>query len=427
MPRPQTGSPRWSATLKCWLARVALPDGTRKPIPMTTLTDPADKAGARTMAALVARRVHELGAVDVDSAETVNEWFERWVAARIAAGIVSTDSDRGRFKKWISTVVGAEAVARVTKRMIEMVVQKLDAAVAAGDISGKTAILVWGVVTKMFDDACASKVLELRVREDNPARDVRGPERGVERAGPYLYPSEFLALMRCVRVPSRWKRLVALAVYTYTRRGELAALDWPAVNDDQGYVHVHRACNRKGHATTTKTSKTRKVPIETTLAPLLARMREDAGGEGRVVTAMPPIEDMADRLRTYVRWALEDAGMRVREDLFADDEARRPLSWHDLRHTGLTWRAVRGDDPMKIMRAAGHANIATTQGYINEAETFESAETFGQPFPALDVAALTGESNWTVNRPGPIAALVQDQKTSAAGASPTGFEPVLAA
>jgi len=74
-----------------------------------------------------------------------------------------------------------------------------------------------GMLSKMMKDASRSKDLALRVREDNAAREVQGPDRGVERAAPYLFPSEFLALMDCGRVPARWKRLIMLATYLYVR------------------------------------------------------------------------------------------------------------------------------------------------------------------------------------------------------------------
>ena len=100
---------------------------------------------------------------------------------------------------------------------------------------------------------------------------------------------------------------------------------------------------------------------------------------------MPPIESWAQRLRQYATWA----GL-TREDLFADDEMRRPLTFHDLRHSGITWRALRGDDPMKIMRAAGHADLRTSQRYVNEAQTFEDRSTFGTMFPAVGLERLLG-------------------------------------
>lgn len=41
----------------------------------------------------------------------------------------------------------------------------------------------------------------------------------------------------------------------------------------------------------------------------------------------------------------------------ADDQTRRPIVWHGLRHSGITWRAVRGDEHLKIQRAAGHTDL----------------------------------------------------------------------
>ena len=57
-----------------------------------------------------------------------------------------------------------------------------------------------------------------------------------------------------------------------------------------------------------------------------------------------------------------------------------------LRHTGITWRAQRGDEPLRIQRAAGHDDLRTTQRYINEAQTFEGPR-FGEPFPAVPLSA----------------------------------------
>ena len=103
-----------------------------------------------------------------------------------------------------------------------------------------------------------------------------------------------------------------------------------------------------------------------------------------------------------------------REDLFADDETRRPMTFHDLRHTGCTWRAIRGDGAFDIKDGAGHSDLETTQRYVNEGRAF--GDSFGQVFPALPLGLL-GESSR--NRPG---ALQVHEIT----ASPGGFEPPLA-
>jgi site-specific recombinase XerD len=69
----------------------------------------------------------------------------------------------------------------------------------------------------------------------------------------------------------------------------------------------------------------------------------------------------------------------------------KKLSWHDLRATGLTWMAVRGDDPLKIMQRAGHTSFQTTQIYVRTAEAIRVG--FGEPFPLLP-AELFGPNVW---------------------------------
>jgi integrase len=198
-------------------------------------------------------------------------------------------------------------------------------------------------------------------------------------------------------VPTRWKRIFLLATYLYLRVGELEALTWEDVDFEHRYVLVHRSV----HADTAKvkelkTKDWRKVPIEATLLPHLREMHQQARGKGRVIPAMPPRESLASRLRKYLRWA----GV-TRAELFVDDETRRPLNVHDLRHTGITWRAVRCDNHVQIIRDAGHDDLATTQRYINEAQTFEP-ETFGEPFPALPSCGLGSAFRLCLRRHRPI-------------------------
>jgi integrase len=351
-----------------------------------------EKERAHAKAASLGRTAKAGGFVPEEATETVNEWFARWAEFREKKGLSSVRSDRGRYGKWVAPAIGTKSIAMVVRRDIEEIVQTLDAAVLAKELRWKTACNTWGVITKMFRDATRSKNLNLRARDDNPASAVEGPDRGPDRAGPYLFPSEFLLLMQCDRVPARWKRIFMLTTYLYVRGGELAALDWSAVNFAQGYLSVHQAIdNETGDVKPTKTEDVRKVPLEPTLVPLLEAMHKEAAGEGRVITAMPPLCDWAKKLRKYLEWA----GV-TRAEVFASDDTRRQIDFHDLRHTGITWRAIRGDHAKKIQRAAGHSGAAMTDRYINEAETFEGAN-FGEPFPAVPLGLLSAFRNTVPN------------------------------
>ena len=309
--------------------------------------------------------------------ETLASWSERWCAEREARGLTSVEDDRSRLRKWVFPVLGPRPIAAITSADLEELVERLDRSVRAKTIAWQTARNVWSVVTKMFADACGAKAISLRVRADDPAASIEGPYRGVVRSKTYLYPTEFLRLVGCERVPLEWRRLFAFATYTYLRAGELEALGVEDIDLERRIIHVHRAMDRKRRATkATKTQVSRRVPIEPPLLPLVERLIAEAD-QPRLLR-MPPVEYLSGRLRQY----LACAGC-TRAELFATDATRKRIGFHDAgRATGITWMAVRGDDPLRIKQRAGHASFATTEGYIREVENL-TAEDFGPVFPRL--------------------------------------------
>src|SRR5437763_1530298 len=109
-------------------------------------------------------------------------------------------------------------------------------------------------------------------------------------------------------------------------------------------------------------------------------MKTEAGNEPRVVR----INATDRKLSLKLRRRLQMAGI-TRAELFpeADGSApktRKPITFHDLRATGITWMAVRGDEPLRIKQRAGHSTFSTTEGYIREAENLR--EGFGEVFPS---------------------------------------------
>ena len=205
----------------------------------------------------------------------------------------------------------------------------------------------------------------------------------MQREKQFLYPSELIQLVSYPGLPVRWRRAIALAVYLFPRHGELRALRWESVDLEHGSVHFHESFERRTREVkSTKGKRGRRVAIEPALMPLLRVMHEESGGEG-FVCPMP--NRMADRLRGW----LVAAGLTRRE--LTDDKSAttRPLAWHDLRASGITWRAVRGDEAMKISQAAGHRDLSTTMIYVRTAEALGPG--FGEPFPPLPSCLLEGE------------------------------------
>jgi len=84
--------------------------------------------------------------------------------------------------------------------------------------------------------------------------------------------------------------------------------------------------------------------------------------------------------RAFRRWRRS----QPKASLQTDHDKR--LGFHDLRATGITWRAVRGDAMQAIKEHAGHEDVGTTDGYCRTATNLRAG--FGNVFPALPAALL---------------------------------------
>jgi integrase len=310
--------------------------------------------------------------------ETFRTWSVRWLAARSARGYTSVRDDRSRLETHIMPALRDRPVAAITRDEIEAIVDALDMKVRAGELHWRTSWNVWAVLRRAFKDAEAAKQRDLRVRTDNPCDKVAPPDRGVKKAKQFLYPSEFLALMNCERVPIGWRRMFAVAVYLFPRAGELEVLEFSDLELERGQVHIHRGLDRERNATKgTKTGIARRFAFDANIIPVLEIMKAEAG-ERTLVVEMPRMRDLAEGLRNYLKLA----GV-TRAELFTTTETRKQMTFHDLRATGISWMAVRGDEPLHIQYRAGHTSFSTTQIYIRQAEAVR--EGFGTVFPALDM------------------------------------------
>lgn len=331
------------------------------------------------------------GASEPSTDESMKRWFDTWIASRTAKGRTSTRDNDAHWRVHIEPVIGHKHIAAWTRddlralaRALDEKVQRAgssDAKVKRSAVSWKTAQNVWATAIKMCSDAAESKLDELRVRQDNPAAGVEGPDRGARKGKQYLYPSEFLTFVACQRVPLRWRRTVALMTYLYPRPGELRQLEWEDVDLEHGTAHIHQATDRTtGKAKSTKTGIARRVPIEPALLPLLQAMHDEAGGEGKVI-ALPSDRDLARGFRLWLGKAKVD-----RAELHHATPTRKAITVYDLRASGITWRAIRGDEPLRIMHCAGHTSFQTTQLYVREAESLRVG--FGEVFPRLPPSLL---------------------------------------
>lgn len=286
------------------------------------------------------------------------------------------------WNKHILPTIGRLDVRLLDGDHLRLLVDELDAKITdpATKFGWKTAWNVWGLVTRFCSDLAGHKDRRIRIRRNNPALGVRGPDRGDRAVKQWLYPSELARLLDCPRVPVDRRRRWALLVYFFARAGEVAALEWERVDLVHGLVTIDRAKDlRKGTIGLTKTHDVRVFPIEPVLVPLLRAMQAEGAPFGGS-------DDGAMELRRDL-----DAAGITREELFTRRGPSVPITQHDLRATGITYLAMRGESDDAIRERAGHTDFKTTQLYIRRGRRMVSA-TLGDPFDALPVSLLDGSA-----------------------------------
>jgi len=312
------------------------------------------------------------------------KWFAAWLADRIERGHSTTRNDSGHWKTYLKPILGSGSPTTWQREQFREIAASLDTKIQADEISWKTARNIWATATKMANDAAESKSNRIRCRADDPAQGVKGPDKGDEIGKQFLYPAEFLKLVEHPDVPRLWKRLAAVAIYSYLRDGELRVLECRDVDLEHGVIRVTKAWNRNLKCITSpKGGRSRDVPIEPTLEPLLRELIAERR-EGRLLD-MPSGSNAARALVTWLKKAGAD-----RHELHNETPTTRPIRFHDLRGTGITWRAFRDDPKFEIQADAGHAQFSTTEEYL-QLVTAARRKTFGQPFPALP-KSLCGSS-----------------------------------
>jgi integrase len=329
------------------------------------------------------------------------------------------------------------AMTSVAREDIEAIVSRLDSAVAAfqkhgpgkGRLSPSTAANVWGDLPHAFDEAVTAKDPNLRVLTSNPVREVRPPETGTEREGPILFSDELVALLRGTPVergarpvPLYRRQVYAIATYTKARSSELEALTVGDVDLIHGTITIEKQSDPKSKGRTatkaTKTKRARTIDIEPNVRPLVEWLVKHPQGKGGRLLHMPPPEDRPELLRRD----LVHVGITRKVLHIEGDPLRRALVFHDLRDTGLTHMAVRGDAPIAIQWAGGHTDFKTTQGYIDKGRV--EARRIGAPLPPLPPELIDEESPRIAR--GAISSH-DSAKNKVFWVTPAGIEPALPA
>ena len=242
-----------------------------------------------------------------------------------------------------------------------------------------------------------------RTRTENPVEGVERPKMARRSAKlQFLDQSELEALLRaCLDSPiGRQDRVMYLvAGMAGLRQGELLGLRWYSVDWSAMKIRAARDTFTRGHMREGGKSSAagRGVPI----APRVARelelhyQRVEFKGDTDLVFPNPATGAPQQRGEVHRRFkrTLRRAGLR--------DE----MKFHGLRHTFATRLAASGVPLVKLQEWLGHADVATTQIYVDFQPAAEDSRlierAFGSDPLGLDADQEAGPGDEVPVGPGP--------------------------
>lgn len=168
---------------------------------------------------------------------------------------------------------------------------------------------------------------------------------------------------------ARYRPLLATAVFTGIRLGELLGLTWPDINLKSGSIHVRKQRDRDGNRVVPKTPQAvRDVVLMPALGRMLAEHRLASPHSGSANLAFPSALGTGLDRRNVSRRGLEPAVTTAG----LGDADRPRLRFHDLRHTFASLLIAQGMNVVFVWRQLGHASPDITLRVY--AHLFDKAE-----------------------------------------------------
>lgn len=330
-------------------------------------------AAARADVQARMRRGERVVSSKITFAELAATWLKQVIGIRQS----SWRWYESALRRHVLPSIGRMRVSEITVDDVAQLVADLQRA----GFAGTTIANVLVPVGRILDHAVRRGLIPA-----NPVRGLERHERPKIRRDEmrFLDSQEIDSLLR--HAPDRYRPLLATAVFTGLRSGEILGLRWSAIDFDAGVVHVREQVDRAGRTLPLKTEKARRDVI---LMPALARLLRDHrigsphSTQTDYVFARPDGRAMhPDTVRRYgLHPAVKRAGI--------DTPGKPRLRFHDCRHTFASLLIAQGVNVAFVSRQLGHASISTTLGtYTHLFDHVEHAATVVERLEARFASVL---------------------------------------
>lgn len=330
----------------------------------------ATRKEARGVLAATLRELDE-GRAFLRGKETLTHMYEEWLKLRVANGFASTKYDESRFDRHVRN---AKIAMMPLTDITEQTVREYRNDLQGGALSNQTIKHVLNVVRGVLQHAC-----EKGKFVTNPAREITVTRKVLKvTVAPWtnLDNDEIAALLNAPATPTYGKRMMAVAIGTGLRWGELVSLRVENVHLDDKAAQAsgpHLEVLYGSPDRVPKNGRSRRVPL---FGIALEALEQWLGCELEV-HCKPNEEGITNpqgllfptasgttwyncKLRGWPKWK-RAAGIK------------RRVRWHDLRHTCASalvsgqWGRKWSLDEVRDM--LGHSSIRVTERYAHLAHT----------------------------------------------------------
>lgn len=262
--------------------------------------------------------------------------------------------------KWATPVWKDIEMRAITKtKVYSLIFDELDTSLSLG-----TRKTVLKMVRRIFEMAVDDGLID---RNPCSGVQVRVPE--IEQT--VLTNTEVEVFLREAKLCNhRFFPIWYVALMTGMRSGELMALTWKDIDFEAKIISVSKQWSKKHGFSSTKTQKSRVVPISEDLLNFLK------GLTLKVVDS----EFVLPRL---VEWLNGDQALVTGD--FCESIGVSRIKFHDLRATFITNLLSRGVSLAKVMAIVGHSQLKTTNGYLRKAgvEVRGATDELGYKMPSI--------------------------------------------
>jgi integrase len=328
-----------------WQARITLGGGKRISLYARTRQEVAHKL-SETL------RDRDKGLLAAGEPQTVDQYLASWLET---VRPTLRESTWIRYEKFVRVQLRPAVGGVQLNKLSAQQVQALYAALLEQGLSPTTVHHLHTVLHHALKDA---QRLGLVVRN---VADLVDPPRMAERVMHVYTPEQAQALLAAAR-GQRLEALVALALTTGMRQGELLALRWGDVDLTSGTLQVRhtRQQTRDGFRQgppKTRSGRRRILLTPTAIASLRAQHVRQAAERLQVGAAWRD-EDLI--FTTGVGTALDANNLRKQYVALTQRAGLPRGRFHDLRHTAATLLLLQGVPAKVVSEMLGHASIAIT-------------------------------------------------------------------